>query len=213
MKHYPSILNYAEIGRATYQGMTMFVWDKLDGSNIRAEWTRKNGFWKFGKRNHLVGQDDPLLGSAQQLFLDKYGDDLDKIFRKERWDKAISFFEFFGPESFAGNHGENDRKDVVLFDVAANKKGFMPPREFNKTFGHLHLPNLVHIGHVNHEFADTILNGTCPGVTDEGVMCKGYEKGRGKYGGLVMFKIKSRSWQDRARQFYRGNEQALKDAL
>lgn len=209
MKRYPSIDSYGEIGRASYQGMTMFVWDKLDGSNIRAEWSRKKGFYKFGKRKGLVGEDHPFLGEAQQLFLDKYGDDLSKIFKGARYEKAVAFFEFFGPRSFAGWHHPEDKKEVVLFDISIHKKGIIAPREFQKMCGHLHVPNLVHVGPVNHEFADEVIHGRLPGMTYEGVVCKGYDKSRG----LVMFKIKNKAWVDRVRLKYREDDRALKDAL
>jgi len=44
MKSYPSIP-----GKHT-NGIPLTVFDKLDGSNIRAEWSKKRGFYKFGTR-------------------------------------------------------------------------------------------------------------------------------------------------------------------
>jgi len=211
MRDYPSIPSYAELGRGYYKGMTIYAWDKLDGSNMRAEWSSKKGFYKFGKRKHLASSDTPFLTEAPDLFRNKYEDDLDKIFRKNRWERAICFFEFFGPNSFAGNHEEKDRDkfDVVLFDVALNKKTIMAPKEFYKMFGRLNLPNLIHVGRVNHEFADQILNSAIEGVSYEGVVCKGFNKERG----LIMFKIKSRAWVDEVRQYYRDDDRKLKELL
>ena len=101
MKEYPSI------GREVV-GSPIYAFDKLDGSNIRAEWSRKKGFYKFGKRRGLVGQDDPLLGEAQGLVESSWAEELSKRFRAQRWDKALAFFEFWGDNSFAGNHEDED---------------------------------------------------------------------------------------------------------
>lgn len=207
MKRYPSIPSFGEIGRDFYKGMTIFAFDKLDGSNIGAEWTRKKGFWKFSKRNALLSDEHPVIHNAQQLFLDKYSEDLDKIFRKQRWEKATAFFEFYGPSSFAGNHDIRDQHSVTLFDV--HMRDVLPPREFLKLFGHLDTPALLHEGHVNHEFADKVMNGELKGMTFEGVVCKGANKKKG----LVMFKIKSRAWVDQVRSMYRDNDQKIKELL
>ena len=42
MKGYPSI------PREVQHSLNVYAFDKLDGSQIRAEWTQKNGFFKFG---------------------------------------------------------------------------------------------------------------------------------------------------------------------
>lgn len=210
MKKYPSIPNDAEAGRPSWGGPTLYVFDKLDGSNVRAEWTRKKGFWKFGKRNHLVGQDDSLLGEAQGLIESKYGDDLARIFTEMRLDKAIAFFEYYGPNSFAGNH-EDEEHTVTLLDVAPHKRGIIEPREFLKRFGGLEHPALLHQGNVNHEFAEGVRNGELEGMSFEGVICKG--KYSQRLGHPFMFKIKNRAWVDKVRQMYRENDRKLKELL
>lgn len=55
MKQYPSIN-----GQISYE-FPVYVWDKLDGSNIRAEWSKKNGFYKFGTRERLLDSTDKVL--------------------------------------------------------------------------------------------------------------------------------------------------------
>lgn len=44
MKQYPTI-NYWNKG---YFGESCYAFEKLDGSNIRAEWSKKQGWHKFG---------------------------------------------------------------------------------------------------------------------------------------------------------------------
>lgn len=169
----------------------VYAFDKLDGSNIRAEWTRKRGFWKFGARNRLVGQDDKLLGKAQQLILDKYENDLSRLYRAQRWMKAVAFFEYLGPRSFAGWHHPDDNHTVTLFDVAGDKKGILEPRNFLKIFGHLDIAPLLYRGNANSNLIAEVQEGCLEGMTFEGVVCKGKTTSRGQ---PLMFKLKNRAW-------------------
>lgn len=123
------------------------MFDKLDGSNIRAEWSRKQGFYKFGTRTRLVDKTDPILGCTPDLIVDKYGEDLDRIYRDNRYERAIAFFEFWGPNSFAGTHDlSSTLNTVTLFDVAPYKKGILPPREFLRFVENLDVPAILHAG-------------------------------------------------------------------
>jgi hypothetical protein len=72
MKSYPSIPKKVSED-------PVYLFDKLDGSNIRAEWTKKNGFAKFGTRNRLMSPEEPF-GKAIPLIMDTYAQDLEKIF-------------------------------------------------------------------------------------------------------------------------------------
>src|SRR5689334_10608354 len=132
MKEYPSIPRQI-------QGVNIYAFDKLDGSNIRAEWNRKMGFNKFGSRTQLIDSTHQFLGKAPQLVLDRYGKELDAIFKKERYERVTCFFEFYGKNSFAGVH-QNEEHEVVLFDVDIFKKKMMKPGDFIKMFGHLPIP-------------------------------------------------------------------------
>jgi hypothetical protein len=186
MKSYPSIQTKIN------SEIPIYAFDKLDGSNIRAEWDKKKGFWKFGSRNRLLGEDQGLIFNAKELVLNKYADDLADVFKEQRYQKAVAFFEFYGPQTFAGNHVEGDAHDVVLFDVNPFKKGILAPVEFIRTFGHLETPRVVYSGKANQEFFDSVKQGTLEGVTDEGVVCKGVRSRQ-----TVMFKIKSDDWLKR----------------
>ena len=50
MKQYPKILYFdqAPINEQCY------AFDKIDGSNFRAEWSKKRGWYKFGTRNTMI---------------------------------------------------------------------------------------------------------------------------------------------------------------
>ncbi len=196
MKSYPSIPK--EIRRDIH----IYAFDKIDGSNIRAEWTRKNGFYKFGSKGVLLHESHKDLGTAIQLIRDKYEDDLNRIYKKQRYDRVICFFEFFGLSSFAGQHA-NEQHDVVLIDVNPHKKGIIEPREFLKIYGDLDIPRVLHSGKANKEFEAKVRNSSLEDMTLEGVVCKGNNPRKPNH--RLMFKIKSDIWLERLREFCAGN--------
>jgi hypothetical protein len=190
MKSYPSISSKIIYNTPVY------VFDKLDGSNIRAEWTKKRGFHKFGRRNGLLDDSNPILKKSIPLFEDKYSNDLDKIFRQQGWDKAVAYVEFYGDRSFAGLHHEDDDHDVTLFDVWVHKKGFVSPRDFISLFEDLGIPNFIFYGNINGSVENRIRNSLIEGITFEGVVCKND----------VVFKIKTHAWLDRLRSMCTSEE-------
>lgn len=189
MKSYPHIPHKIPSG-------TYYFFDKLDGSNVRVEWSRKRGMYKFGKRNALLDDQTPFLEKAEGLILEKYEDDLSRIFRRERYDRAVAFFEFWGPNSFAGVH-EDEAHTVTLIDIAPYKKGILDPREFLDVADGIDHAPLVYHGNVNQDVIEAVKTGRLPGVTFEGVV--GKAKHPGKRSLPVMFKIKSDAWLDRLR--------------
>ena len=129
------------------------------------------------------------------LFLDKYDKDLTDIFRKEQYDKVTCFFEFFGLNSFAGNH-IIESYNIVLFDIDIYKKGLLPAKQFVTLFRRLHIPYLLDERKANKEFTEAVRESKVNGITFEGVICKGY---RGKL--PIHFKIKTRALLDKLKNF------------
>ncbi len=168
---------------------------KYDGSNIRAEWTRKKGWFKYGSRKVLIDNTHPL-GDAINVFLNTYGDELEKIFRKDKLfrncQNVTVFSEYFGPNSFAGQHEEDDPKEVVLFDVSIHKKGIMSPKDFIKIFGHLKIPEIIYQGNFNESFIQDVKDGKYP--VEEGIVAKGLLPHGKPPHNLWMAKIKTRKW-------------------
>lgn len=198
MKEYPSI------PKDIRNDISVYVFDKIDGSNIRAEWNKKKGFYKFGSRHQLLGEDDKVLGKSISLIRNKYEEELSKIFRDDRLEQTICFFEFYGPNSFAGYHDPNDNHTVTLIDISIYRKGFLNPEDFCDRFGYLDIPKVLHRGKVNRELIECVENGTLEGMSFEGVVCKG--KNDKKTSFPVMFKIKNKAWLQKLKTYCHNDE-------
>ncbi|MEZ4449251.1 MAG: RNA ligase family protein [Nannocystaceae bacterium] len=196
MKPYPSIPTKIRAD------VPILAFDKLDGSQLRAEWTSKAGFVHFGTRHRPLDPSHPHLGDGVALVRDKFEAEVTRALKARKIHQALLFFEFLGPRSFAGRHVD-EVHDVILLDVAAFGRGLLPPDEFMAIFGHLDTAKLLYEGHVTREFVDSVRAGTFPGVTSEGVVCKSpaFEKRR-----PVMFKIKAQAWLDRLRDLCAGDD-------
>lgn len=186
MKSYPAISTKLERTKVV-------VFDKLDGSNIRAEWSKKKGFYKFGSRNHLIDRNEPILGEAVDLIVENYQEQLSSIFSAKKWERAVAFFEFYGENSFAGSHEEEEHK-VTLIDVNAYKRGMIEPLHFVELFEEVGIPKVLYKGVLNEQLVTEVKKGTLEGMTFEGVVCK-YHNQKNKV--VKMFKIKNRGWIDR----------------
>lgn len=183
MKTYPKI-------NGTISNIEIYAFDKLDGSNIRAEWSKKRGFYKFGTRKTMFDERNPQFGEAKLLIIKKYEADIAKAMKKAGYDRGVFFFEFFGPNSAFGYHADEEH-DVVLFDANINKIGMLPPKEFLKLFGHLDIAPLLYKGKPNENFLEEVKGGKLSGMTFEGVVCKAAHPNKR---GVLMFKVKSLAW-------------------
>ena len=195
MKPYPSIPHAYQLSEIIHDG-DVIIFDKLDGSNIRVEWNKKKGFYKFGTRHHLLDETDPVLGPAISLFANEISDSLGAILEKQKYESAVCFFEYHGPNSFAGMHHPSDVKTLTLLDVSPYKVGIINPSDFIQIFSDLELPNVLYQGLFDKEKASEIfykvVNGTLPGMGFEGIIGK-IDSGR-KNIPPKMFKVKSQGW-------------------
>lgn len=190
MKHYPSILGSAKAPL----GKPCIAFYKYDGSNLRFEWNPKKGWHKFGTRNQLFDESDPTYGKAIRIFLDTMASEIEtRVLKKYKKPKRITAFaEYFGPNSFAGQHDPNDEMSLILFDVFIFQKGFISPRQFVKMFSDLDFTaKVVYDGNLNKQFIEDVRSGKYP--VYEGVIVKGDD---------FMIKIKTREYFQELNRIY-----------
>lgn len=197
MIEYPSIPNSSKAPREK-----CVAFDKLDGSNFRAKWTRKQGFNLFGTRSQLIDESDSFWGQMVTTFKRDCAAQLedkfkrDKDYRDER--EFVVFGEFLGVNSFAGRHIDTDAKRIVVFDVLRGHKDrkFVSPTDFVKEFQELvEIPNVVYIGNVNQDLIDSVRRNDFN--LNEGVICKGTIPTGSAVGGIWSCKIKTQAYFDR----------------
>lgn len=198
MKSYPSII------KDLRQDIYIYAFDKLDGSNMRAEWNNKKGFYKFGTRHTMIDEKTKPFNQAIKIIRDKFENDLAVVCKENNWRDALFFFEFYGEESFAGQHNFEKEMTATLIDANPYKEGILNPAEFIKFFGHLDIPGILYEGHINSDFVDQVKQSTLSGMTLEGVVCKGANDKLTKM--PIMFKIKSKAWLDKLREYCKGDE-------
>jgi len=179
------------------------MFDKLDGSNIRAEWSSKQGFYKFGSRNRLIDRNQPILGEAVDLVVENYQEQLSSIFSAKKWERAVAFFEFYGKNSFAGSHEKDEEHQVTLIDVNVYKRGMIEPLHFIELFEEVGIPKVLHKGVLTEDLVTSVKEGTLNDMTFEGVVCK-YHNHKNKV--VRMFKIKNRHWINRLKEVCDGND-------
>jgi len=94
MKAYPSITTKIDFSKRFY------LFDKLDGSNIRAEWSPKKGFYKFGSRTQLLTPEQttlyPSIDKINSL-VGSTGIEISSKLSKLTKESAVCFFEWVGP--------------------------------------------------------------------------------------------------------------------
>ncbi len=175
----------------------MHLFDKLDGSNLRFEWSRERGWFRWGSRHQLVDETHPILGAGLALFREHHADGIERVARAERWDAVVAFAELWGPGSLGGRHVPGEPKRLSLFDVAPYRRGFLGPARFLELFGGHDIP--AHLGEApwDDELVARVRDGAVPGVTFEGVVGKA-----GEGHALVMAKAKTAAWVRRILERY-----------
>lgn len=200
MKEYPSIPKVLN----DYINHECVAFRKYDGSNLRAEWQRKRGWYKWATRGYLFDETDKNFGDSIGIFHKTHAELLTKAIRDNypKADSAIVYMEYLGPHSFAGLHDpgvlqvpSNDPKELVLFDVNIHKRGFVSPLEFVSKFGCTRSAEVVYQGRLTEDFIKEVREGKYP--VDEGVVCKGGEGHK-----LWMCKIKTWDYLKRIQKFF-----------
>ena len=207
MKHYDSIPHWNK-GPFGYHTIAQL---KKDGSNMRFEWSKSKGWYKFGTKGVMIDRKCDIYGEGIDIFLNKYGNDLIRIFT-DKYPKILSvvaFGEFFGENSFSGQHELTDKKDICLFDVSLYKKGMIDVYEFMKNFGHLDVPTIIYDGEYNMDFINNVRNNVYN--LDEGVVCKGLIKTKKDKDQIYSCKVKTDQWLMKVKE--KMGDKALCDEL
>lgn len=171
MKAYPEIPGSAK----SPLGKRCIAFYKYDGSNLRFEWSKKQGWHKFGSRSQLIDRTDPILGPAIPMFLahpmaTEIVERVKKDYRENQ--RIIAYCEYWGPQSFAGIHELGDDMNLTLIDMELYKKGIIPPREFLRLMGDRdYTAKVVYEGNLNQSFIADVRRGAYP--VWEGVIAKG----------------------------------------
>jgi hypothetical protein len=202
MVEYPSIPNSSKAPRKE-----CIAFEKLDGSNFRAKYTLKNGFQLFGTRTQLIDETSEwknmieCFKEFEEPLLNKFKKDKDYNSHRE----IIVFGEYYGENSFAGSHNENDKKKITIFDILIGHKirKFIPPKKFIKDFKDFNIPKVIYEGNLNDEFILNVRNDKYN--TFEGVICKGTIPVGNAMGGIWMCKIKTQKYLDRLKNNFGDN--------
>ena len=225
MKHYDSIPRIQDDG--TLKGEIVWGFNKLDGQNFCATFRPKaNGFVSFGSRTVQVDEhsESELANAVTWFKTHKLDEKLIKII-KENWKKGdvfqgieeiTFFFEWYGPNSFAGKHDfwdyANGDMHLALIDVFLKKKGYMEPREYYNLFKYsgIEIPELIYTGPLNADIISRIQNNDwtqegCefPNVK-EGVVFKRSTLMKGQRRPSV--KVKTKWWLEKLHSMYTEEE-------
>jgi hypothetical protein len=187
-----SVLEYPSIDRTFQEIPHAHVFDKIDGSSMRSEYSRKRGFYKHGRRYGLLDGASPALEVVPDLFERTLRESLERLARDNRWDNLVVFYEFYGVKSLSGLHVEGDPKFLSVFDASLDRETILPPDEFRKLFeGEVPTPRFLGRFNWTRGFIDTVWRGEVEGVTFEGVVGKGHTKR-----GILRGKAKTKAWID-----------------
>jgi hypothetical protein len=194
MKQYPSIPYWND----KMLGRNCIAFDKLDGNNIRLEWSKSKKWYKFGTKTQLIDSTTPIYGNAIHKFMGKYSEGLERIF-KDKYPKIpnfVVFCEYWGEKSFSGKHVEGDDMNITLIDVNGYKKGQLPVLEFLNNFGVLDIPKVIYYDRLNNNFINDIkLNRY---NLSEGVICR-------EISDKWVCKVKTDEWLKKVKSLYGQN--------
>jgi len=198
MKEYHKIQYYNK----GIMGSPIIAFDKLDGSNIRVEWSKKRAFYKYGTRTQMLDKTNTVFGPAIDIFKEKYFDKLHEFFSTvpsyRNCQTILAYFEYLGLNSFAGFHEETDKMDLILIDVWKHKKGWVEPRDFVKQFTEFGIPEVIYRGNLNQEFIQDVKNNIYN--LKEGVVAKGIQDTKRVDRKVWMVKIKTSDWHKRLKE-------------
>ena len=225
MKHYDSIPRIQDDG--SLYGEMVWGFNKLDGQNFCATYrVHKNSWGPYGSRTVTVDENSnsELAYAAKYFKTHKYAEKLTKLVKDyckkgevfQGIEEITFFFEWVGPNSFAGKHGSWDYimgdMRLVLIDVFLKKKGYIEPKEYYNIFNNseIEIPELIYKGPLTSEIIADIQNndwtqeGCKYPTVKEGVVFKRSTLLKGQRRPSV--KVKTKWWLDKLHSMYSEEE-------
>ena len=183
MKTFPSI-------RQSRKPFKAHIFDKLDGTNLRFSWNKKERWYEYATRTRPLPADHKLYQIGYEIFLNKFADKIVSVASRNNWKRLDVFFEFYGENSFAGRHYLNEKQTISMIDLAPNTRGFLNPLEFLELFNDLNIASYLGEADWNEDYIEAVRTGLVEGITFEGVVAKAENKQR-------MAKAKTQKWIDK----------------
>jgi len=201
MKAYPSIKQFRTDRHLGFEGHTFA---KHDGSNLRFEWDKKKGWYRFGSRRRLLERSDSTFGKSMAMFESDFAESFEQFAVDRGHDSIIVYCEFWGPKSFAGEHDPDDVQVLTPIDVAIYKKGLLESGTFLDCFEDRF--DLGYLGQKtwDESFVDAVRKSELDGMSFEGVVGKagmGHKR--------LAVKLKSKAWVEKVLRRY-GEEKGRK---
>jgi hypothetical protein len=203
VKQYPSIPR--GIGQ-DFREFDAHVFDKLDGSNLRFEWSRKRGWHRQGTRHRLFDLSDPQFGPALPMFRETWSEQLSRKFTDDRLQEAIVFLEYWDSSCLGGRSADPEAvKRLTLIDVNVHRRGFVAPMEFVREYAPLG-DTAAYLGQTRwtRGFVERVYEGDVEGITLEGVVGKG-----GEGHSRIMSKAKTRIWLEAIKARYADEAESI----
>lgn len=212
MKHYPSIEHDIR------KNIDIIAFPKYDGQNVSALWTYKKGFNRFSSKTRLIDENSNDLGKYSIPLMREKEEELNanikEYFSPKEYknEEFIFFFEFYGQDSFAGQHDWTKPLNTILIDLNVSRRGLVAAKEFVDIFrSNNNVAQPIYQGNITDSLISDVKQGIFPGMTFEGIICKQSTKTR--KGELpYMVKIKSNAWIDKVKSLYK-DEKVLKELL
>ncbi len=204
-----NVLDYPSIALSTGQKFREFeahVFDKLDGRQIRVQWSKKKGWHLYGSKTRLFDASDKEYARAIPLFEHGLAEPLAKVAVDNKWPTCVAVCEYWSNKSLGGLLLPDDEMKVSLIDLGT-KDGFVDPKEYVRMLFKLYIPAATYLGPYKwtRGFVEDVWQGQwahADFVTFEGVV----GKSSSRRDGLIMAKAKQRIWVDRIRASYAPDE-------
>lgn len=130
------------------KGEKVWVFDKLDGSNLSWEWNAKRGWFRQTTRQRLFDASDYQFGFTLQKFQEllEVSGQFYTYLKAHDPKSLIIVTELFGPESFAGSHGDPKGLSLYVLDVIVDGRFLLPKELTSQKPKGMPMPKVISTG-------------------------------------------------------------------